>query len=138
MLHPYYVYDPENGYQFFELEHEAQDYAEKRLSYYWDRAPDGWHDDIDSLEFGSLRPFDILPPAHAVFAGDFIYVRNEEVFETFSTIPDAVACANELGSAEIGILNALCRAMQTNVEVNDQILAEGFDYRCDYVLGAVF
>lgn len=50
----FYSYDPEHGFETHETEKEARDEAEATLEHYADQAPEGWHENVDDIEWGQM------------------------------------------------------------------------------------
>lgn len=53
----WYSIDPKHGVEVWATKEEAIAAAESSLEYYRDRASDGWHEDMESIEWGQLIPY---------------------------------------------------------------------------------
>lgn len=53
----WYVIDPENGVEIHATAEEAQADAEACLEHLRDCSVDGWHEDVQSLQWGRLVPY---------------------------------------------------------------------------------
>jgi hypothetical protein len=52
----WYSIDPEHGVEVWATEAEAKAAAEAALEHYRDNASDGWHEQMEALEWGMLLP----------------------------------------------------------------------------------
>ena len=51
----YFGYDPNSGFELFETEEQAKNYAEEAISYYRGDACDGWSEEVDQVCWGELK-----------------------------------------------------------------------------------
>jgi hypothetical protein len=74
----WYTYDPEDGYERFKTEAEAEAHAEAVLSGYRDESSEGWHDAVGDIEYGRLIPvkYAMQVDRHDTPEGDFDFVCN--------------------------------------------------------------
>lgn len=55
-MNQWYSIDPEHGIEVWGTLEEAKAAAESSLEYYRDRASDGWHEQMEAIEWGELIP----------------------------------------------------------------------------------
>jgi hypothetical protein len=51
----YYAYDPSSGFETFETEQEARDWADAGIDYYRDDSFDGWDDSVKQISWGEIK-----------------------------------------------------------------------------------
>lgn len=51
----YFGYCPHCGFETFETEREAKDYAEKSLEYFREEAQEGWSEDVGGVCWGKIN-----------------------------------------------------------------------------------
>lgn len=78
----WYSIDPEEGADFWNSEEEAQRAAEMSLEHYRDKSTDGWHQEVESIEWGLVIPYQSASQVNRREAGEgseFDYVCDYEL-----------------------------------------------------------
>lgn len=73
----WYSRDPEEGVDFHATPEEAQNAAEASLDHFRDKSSEGWHEDIEGVEWGMVVPYQSAMQVNRKEAGpgsEFDYV----------------------------------------------------------------
>lgn len=60
MKFKYFGYDPECGFELFETEEQAKQYAEDAIAEYRGEACDGWNEQVDQVCWGVLSQYTVM------------------------------------------------------------------------------
>lgn len=67
----FFSYDHENGIEFHETAEAAKARAEENFQYDQDAAPDGWHEEVDSICWGKVSERVVETDRHPDPSGEF-------------------------------------------------------------------
>ena len=101
----WYAYDPENGTEWHGTQADAKADALAALDNFRDASPDGWHEDVGSVQWGVLIPFEQVEEIDRV----------ETPGAEFDYLCDYAMKPHELGGAVMAVIDGaatLCDALK--------------------------